>query len=206
MPVTSVLNPTSEAFEQTEDLLQKNCFQSWNFSMSRRKKQGSGVILTVLMYQRKAAETHLVKALTATSLFLGKHPKINNPISGLVRIISTAALPLQHLVARRQSSERVCTFKNTICMSLSQSFYHRASCADGQESRTCNKCPHKGHERVESWRKVRPVFIPLLSFFTGSTTLWPSLAFALESLSPSYSHILSVADTSFELWNLIFLS
>lgn len=131
--------------------------------MSRRKKQGSGVILTVLMYQRKAAETHLVKALTATGLFLGKHPKINNPISGLVRIISTAALPLQHLVARRQSSERVCTFKNTICMSLSQSFYHRASCADGQESRTCNKCPHKGHERVESWRKVRPVFIPLLS-------------------------------------------
>lgn len=166
--------------------------------MSRRKKQGSCVILTVLMYQRKAAETHLVKALTATTLFLGKHPKINNPILGLVRIISTANLLLQHLVARSQSSQRLCILKNAICMSLSQSFVISQSISTdhGPESKTCNKCPHKGHERVEGWRKVR--FIPFVCFFTGSTTLWPSLAFALESLFTSYSHILSVVDTSFE--------
>lgn len=174
----SVLKPFNEQKEKARFWCHSNCIDVSEKSSRNTSSQG----------------------FNSNSLFLGKHPKINNPISGLVRIINTAALPLQHLVARRQSSERVWTFKNTICTSLSQSFVISQSISTdhGQESRTCNKCPHKGHKRVESWRKVRPVFIPLLCFFTGSTTLWRSLAFALESLSTSYSHILSMVDTSFE--------
>lgn len=127
------------------------------------------------------------------SLLLCEHPET---VQFLVFLTGLGrSIPLWHLLARRLSSERVCTFISTpfalkFSMNVLQLFAVSKSISTehGQESRTHYESPHKWHGRVESSRRIlRPAFISLFCFFTGSTFF-----------VANYSHILSLADTPFE--------
>lgn len=109
------------------------------------------------------------------SLLLCEHPET---VQFLVFLTGLGrSIPLWHLLARRLSSERVCTFISTpfalkFSMNVLQLFAVSKSISTehGQESRTHYESPHKWHGRVESSRRIlRPAFISLFCFFTGST-------------------------------------
>lgn len=147
-----MVNFTPEAFKH---LLQSNCSQSCHLSKEQKEKTRFWCHSNCIAISEKNSRNVSNQSIRLYQQVICCYVSIPKQIIRFLvlltsprRIISTADFSLQHLLARRLCSERVCTFKSTrfpleFTMNLFKLFpvSQNVSTERGQESRTCYKSP-----------------------------------------------------------------